>query len=142
MISRLRGKLVGRTSEGLVLDVSGVGYLVAATPAVLRQQFQGALHRRRGLVTIYNLFHSSGEMPTSRMMARINPTLMSFPWCMGMGMICLVSTLTICMWRPPGNGPSKPSLRSLRITSRDLSGESFGILFFDDNAINSGNRPT
>ena len=36
MIARLRGKPVGRTAEGLVLDVGGVGYLVAATPRALR----------------------------------------------------------------------------------------------------------
>jgi len=36
MISRLRGKPVGRTLDGLVLDVGGVGYLVAATPSALR----------------------------------------------------------------------------------------------------------
>ena len=36
MIARLRGKPVGRTADGLVLDVNGVGYLVAATPSVLR----------------------------------------------------------------------------------------------------------
>jgi holliday junction DNA helicase RuvA len=32
VISRLRGRLVGRGPDGLVLDVGGVGYLVAATP--------------------------------------------------------------------------------------------------------------
>jgi len=36
MISRLRGKPVGHTPDGVVLDVNGVGYLVAATPAAVR----------------------------------------------------------------------------------------------------------
>ena len=36
MITRLSGKPVGSTPEGLVLDVGGVGYLVAATPSALR----------------------------------------------------------------------------------------------------------
>ena len=35
MISRLRGRPVGRGPDGLVLDVGGVGYLVAATPRAL-----------------------------------------------------------------------------------------------------------
>ena len=37
MISRLRGVPAGRTADGLVLDVGGVGYLVNATPTVLRR---------------------------------------------------------------------------------------------------------
>ena len=37
MISRLRGTPVGRSADGLVLDVGGVGYLVAATPSALRR---------------------------------------------------------------------------------------------------------
>ncbi len=37
MISRLRGVPAGRSVDGLVLDVGGVGYLVSATPSVLRR---------------------------------------------------------------------------------------------------------
>lgn len=37
MISRLRGAPAGRSADGLVVDVGGVGYLVSATPAVLRR---------------------------------------------------------------------------------------------------------
>ena len=37
MISRLRGAPAGHTVDGLVLDVGGVGYLIAATPSALRR---------------------------------------------------------------------------------------------------------
>jgi holliday junction DNA helicase RuvA len=37
VISRLRGAPVGRTVDGLVVDVGGIGYLVNATPSVLRR---------------------------------------------------------------------------------------------------------
>ena len=37
VISRLRGAPAGRTLDGLVIDVGGVGYLVSATPSVLRR---------------------------------------------------------------------------------------------------------
>jgi Holliday junction DNA helicase RuvA len=45
MISRLRGVPAGRTADGLVLDVGGVGYLVAATPTALRRA-EGAQRSR------------------------------------------------------------------------------------------------
>ena len=36
MIARLRGRIAGRTSSGLIFDVNGVGYLVSAAPSVTR----------------------------------------------------------------------------------------------------------
>jgi len=60
MIVRLRGKPVGSTPDGLVLDVGGVGYLVAATPSALRKA-EGAeeivvetyLHVREDTMQLY-----------------------------------------------------------------------------------------
>jgi Holliday junction DNA helicase RuvA len=60
MIARLRGKPVARTTEGLVLDVGGVGYLVAATTGALRKA-EGAsevtvetyLHVREDVLQLY-----------------------------------------------------------------------------------------
>jgi Holliday junction DNA helicase RuvA len=37
VIARLRGKPAGSTPEGLILDVNGIGYLVAATPTAIRK---------------------------------------------------------------------------------------------------------
>ena len=60
MIARLRGRPAGRSVDGLVLDVNGVGYLVAATPAVLRRATAGAevtvetyLHVREDALQLY-----------------------------------------------------------------------------------------
>ena len=36
MIASLRGRVVSRSAAGIVLDVNGVGYLIAATPSVAR----------------------------------------------------------------------------------------------------------
>jgi holliday junction DNA helicase RuvA len=60
VISRLRGVPAGRTVDGLVVDVGGVGYLVAATPSVL-QRAEGAsevtvetyLHVREDALQLY-----------------------------------------------------------------------------------------
>ena len=60
MIARLRGRPAGRSPEGFVLDVNGVGYLVAATPAVLRRATAGAeltvetyMHVREDALQLY-----------------------------------------------------------------------------------------
>jgi holliday junction DNA helicase RuvA len=60
VISRLRGVPVGRTPDGLVLDVGGVGYLVAATPSALRRAESGEevavetyLHVREDALQLY-----------------------------------------------------------------------------------------
>ena len=60
MIARLRGRPAGRSADGLVLDVNGVGYLVAATPAVLRRATTGTevtvetyLHVREDALQLY-----------------------------------------------------------------------------------------
>ena len=60
MIARLRGHPAGRTNDGLVLDVNGVGYLVAATPSVLRRASAGLevtvetyLHVREDALQLY-----------------------------------------------------------------------------------------
>ena len=51
MIARLRGRPAAHTVDGLVVEVGGVGYLVAATPSVLRAA-QGA-----GEVTVETYLH-------------------------------------------------------------------------------------
>ena len=60
MISRLRGELAGRTPDGFVLDVHGVGYLLAATPGAVRAAERGGeatvetyLHVREDALQLY-----------------------------------------------------------------------------------------
>jgi holliday junction DNA helicase RuvA len=60
VIAQLRGTPVGRTPDGLVLDVNGVGYLVQATPSALRRAdgaaeltVQTYLHVREDALQLY-----------------------------------------------------------------------------------------
>jgi Holliday junction DNA helicase RuvA len=67
VIARLRGRCVANTPDGLVLDVGGVGYLVAATPTVVRDAtgsdevtVQTYLHVREDALQLYG-FADMGE---------------------------------------------------------------------------------
>jgi Holliday junction DNA helicase RuvA len=60
MIARLRGRVAARRPDGLDIDVGGVGYLVHATPSVLRSADGGAevvvetyLHVREDALQLY-----------------------------------------------------------------------------------------
>jgi holliday junction DNA helicase RuvA len=65
VIARLRGKRAGLSAAGLVLDVNGVGYLVQATPSVLRQRgeeltVETYMHVREDALQLYG-FGSAEE---------------------------------------------------------------------------------
>ncbi len=65
MIARLRGTVAARTAGGVVLDVGGVGYLVAATPRVAARVGEEAtvqtyLHVRQDVLQLYG-FASADE---------------------------------------------------------------------------------
>jgi holliday junction DNA helicase RuvA len=67
VIARLRGRCVANTPDGLVLDVGGVGYLVAATPTAVREAtgsdevtVQTYLHVREDALQLYG-FADTGE---------------------------------------------------------------------------------
>jgi holliday junction DNA helicase RuvA len=58
VISRLRGTVAARTSAGVVIDVGGVGYLVAATPRVSARVGEDTtvetyLHIRQDVLQLY-----------------------------------------------------------------------------------------
>jgi holliday junction DNA helicase RuvA len=60
VISRLRGRAVALTADGMVLDVNGVGYLLASTPSAIRAAEGGAetsietyLHVREDALQLY-----------------------------------------------------------------------------------------
>ena len=66
MIARLRGRAVANTREGLVLEVGGVGYLVAATPSAIRKadageevSLQTYLHVREDVLQLYGFAEPS-----------------------------------------------------------------------------------
>jgi len=65
VIARLRGKPVTSTAEGLVLDVGGVGYLLAATPSAARKAagaeevvLETYLHVREDALQLYGFADS------------------------------------------------------------------------------------
>jgi Holliday junction DNA helicase RuvA len=66
VIARLRGTPAGRSADGLLLDVNGVGYLVAATPGVMRRAEGGGeitvetfLHVREDALQLYGFTDAS-----------------------------------------------------------------------------------
>lgn len=69
MIGRLRGALVARREDGLVLDVGGVGYEVAVTPQTLSQVpglgepivLHTHLHVREDAMTLYGFADEQGR---------------------------------------------------------------------------------
>ena len=66
MIARLRGRPVANTPEGLVVDVGGVGYLVAATPSAVRTvdgadevELHTYLHVREDALQLYGFAYAA-----------------------------------------------------------------------------------
>jgi Holliday junction DNA helicase RuvA len=63
VIARLRGRPVGSTGEGLILDVNGVGYLVSVTPSVAGESdneitIETYLHVREDTLQLYGFADS------------------------------------------------------------------------------------
>jgi Holliday junction DNA helicase RuvA len=78
VIARLRGKPVAWDAEGLVVDVGGVGYRVAATPSAVRKA-EGAdevvlethLHVREDAMQLYG-FADAGERELFEQLLAVN----------------------------------------------------------------------
>jgi Holliday junction DNA helicase RuvA len=65
LIARLRGRPVGRTADGLILDVNGVGYLVNTTPSAAAKKddeitIETYLHVREDTLQLFG-FADAGE---------------------------------------------------------------------------------
>jgi holliday junction DNA helicase RuvA len=78
VIARLRGRPVARSPEGLVVDVGGVGYLVAATSAALRAAdgraevtLETYLHVREDALQLYG-FADAGERELFTQLLTVN----------------------------------------------------------------------
>ena len=78
MIARLRGRPVSNTPDGLVLDVGGVGYLVAATPSAVRAAEGAAevslhtyLHVREDALQLYR-FAEAAERELFLLLLSVN----------------------------------------------------------------------
>jgi holliday junction DNA helicase RuvA len=79
VISRLRGQPVSLSAEGLVLDVNGVGYLVAASTGALRKAEESGrdvvvetyLHVREDTLQLYG-FADAGERELFTQLLSVN----------------------------------------------------------------------
>jgi holliday junction DNA helicase RuvA len=78
VIARLRGRPVARTAEGIVVDVGGVGYLVAATSGALRAAegraevtLETYLHVREDALQLYG-FADAGERELFTQLLTVN----------------------------------------------------------------------
>ena len=94
MISRLRGTVAGRSSAGVLIEVGGVGYLVAATPRVTGRigeetTVETYLHVREDALQLYG-FASAEERERS----------------------------SSCSWASPGSGPKGRARDRLGLAAR------------------------
>ena len=76
MIARLRGRVVARTTSGIVVEVGGVGYLVQATPSVHRLgdgeiTVETYTHVREDALQLYG-FSSAAERELFELLLGVN----------------------------------------------------------------------